>query len=106
MNRGKSCENFLVKRNKSTNKHNSVGTFRIEHQITTSLLSDLKITFLLLQAYAPLILFFLLQNPNKPSAHIEAANKYYVSCKAGESIAFLTIFYTFSPKTIFLVTVT
>ena len=46
INRRKSSESSLVKRNKSTYRHSSVGIFLIEHQIMNSLLLDLKITFL------------------------------------------------------------
>ena len=38
--------------------------------------------------YVPLILFFVLQNPNKPSAHIESVNRQVVTYQANQSIYF------------------
>ena len=38
--------------------------------------------------YVPLILFFVLQNPNKPSAHIESVNRGQLTYQANQSICF------------------
>ena len=41
--------------------------------------------------------FFVLQNANKPSAHIEAVNKREVTYQANQSMCFFTILYTVPP---------
>ena len=53
------------------------------------------IYILFLCKYVPRTLFFfVLQNANKPSAHIESANKFGVTYQANQSMCSFTILYT------------